>query len=93
MLASKALENYAKYKPVFEYKTKSLKLRKPKTSFIENVGSSSNHMFLHLFFSLAMQEIAFQNESPYVAPYLVIDQPSRPYYGEDSTSERVDYCA
>lgn len=86
----KALENYANYKPVFEYKTKSLKLRKPKTSFIENVGSSSNHMFLHLFFSLAMQEIAFQNKSLYMAPYLVIDQPSRPYYGEDSTSERID---
>lgn len=86
----KALENYASYKPVFEYKNKSLKLRKPKTSFIENVGSSSNHMFLHLFFSLAMQEIAFQNKSPYVAPYLVIDQPSRPYYGEDSTSERIN---
>lgn len=86
----KALENYASYKPVFEYKTKSLKLRKAKTSFIENVGSSSNHMFLHLFFSLAMQEIAFQNKSPYVAPYLVIDQPSRPYYGEDSTSERIN---
>lgn len=86
----KALENYASYKPVFEYKTKSLKLRKAKTSFIENVGSSSNHMFLHLFFSLAMQEIAFQNKSPYVAPYLIIDQPSRPYYGEDSTSERIN---
>lgn len=84
---SKALENYSNYKPVFEYKTKSLKLRKPKTAFIENVGSSSNHMFLHLFFSLAMQEVAFQNRSPYVAPYLVIDQPSRPYYGEDSNTE------
>jgi hypothetical protein len=87
---NKALENYANYKPVFEYQNKSLRLRKPKTSFIENVGSSSNHMFLHLFFSLAMQEIAFQNNSPYVAPYLVIDQPSRPYYGEDSTSERTN---
>ena len=89
-LTSKALENYANYKPVLEYKTKSLRLRKPKTSFIENVGSSSNHMFLHLFFSLAMQEIAFQNGSPYVAPYLIIDQPSRPYYGGDSISERIN---
>ena len=76
-----ALENYAGYKPVFDYSNKALLLRKPKTSYIENVGSSSNHMFLHLFFTLAMQEIAFQNKSPFVAPYLIIDQPSRPYFG------------
>jgi hypothetical protein len=45
--ADTALENYANYKPVFDYKEKSLKLRKPKSSFIEHIGSSSNHMFLH----------------------------------------------
>ena len=83
-----ALVNYAGYKPVFNYADKALLLRKPKTSFIENVGSSSNHMFLHLFFTLAMQEIAFQNKSPFVAPYLIIDQPSRPYYG-DETNKKI----
>lgn len=84
-----ALENYATYKPVFNYKNKALQLRKPKTSFIENVGSSSNHMFLQLFFTLAMQEIAFQNESPFIAPYLIIDQPSRPYYGTGDKQKKV----
>ena len=79
--AGKALVNYADYKPVFNYKNKSLSWRKPKASYTENIGSSSNHMFMQLFFSLAMQEIAFQNESPFIAPYLIIDQPSRPYYG------------
>ncbi|WP_417800026.1 DUF3732 domain-containing protein [Tenacibaculum sp.] len=79
----KAMENYKDFLPVFDYKNKALLLRKPKTTFYENVGSSSNHMFLHLFFSLAMHEIIFKNESPYVAPFLVIDQPSRPYYGDD----------
>lgn len=76
-----ALVNYSGYQPVFDYKEKSLLLRKPKTTFIENVGSSSNHMFLHLYFMLAMQEVAFRNNSPFVAPYLIIDQPSRPYWG------------
>tara|TARA_R110002096_G_scaffold159815_1_gene325770 strand:+ start:4181 stop:6031 length:1851 start_codon:yes stop_codon:yes gene_type:complete len=80
-ITGEALVNYSSYQPVFDYKEKSLLLRKPKTTFIENVGSSSNHMFLHLFFTLAMQEIAFRNESPFVAPYIVIDQPSRPYWG------------
>ena len=86
-----ALSNYSGYMPVFNYADKALQLRKPKTSFIENVGSSSNHMFLHLFFALAIQEIAFQNKSPFVAPYLVIDQPSRPYYGSgDKRKKNLD---
>jgi hypothetical protein len=78
-----AMENYKDFLPVFDYKNKSLLLRKPKTTFYENVGSSSNHMFLHLFFSLAMHEIIYENSSSYVAPFIVIDQPSRPYYGDD----------
>ncbi len=79
--SDKALANYSTYQPVFDYKSKALRLRKPKTSYIENVGSSSNHMFLHLFFSLAMHEVIFQNQSPFVAPLLIVDQPSRPYFG------------
>lgn len=78
-----ALGNYKDYKPVFNYKDKSISLRKPKSSYIEKVGSSSNHMFLHLFFSLAMQEISNINKSPFVAPFLIIDQLSRPYYGNE----------
>ncbi len=83
-----ALTNYSKYLPVFNYPDKELLLRKPKTSFIENVGSSSNHMFLHLFFTLAMQEVAFLNKSPFVAPYIIIDQPSRPYYGSGKNRKK-----
>lgn len=83
-----ALNNYSNYLPVFNYNEKKLLLRKRKTSFIENVGSSSNHVFLHLFFSLAMHEAAFQNESPFVAPFLIIDQPSRPYWGSDNENKK-----
>jgi len=88
--SDKALANYATYQPVFDYKNKTLLLRKPKTSYIENVGSSSNHMFLHLFFSLAMHEVIFQNNSPFVAPFLIIDQPSRPYYGTNGKRKTGD---
>lgn len=90
--AGTALENYANYKPVFDYKEKSLKLRKPKSSFIEHIGSSSNHMFLHLFFSLAIHETSLKNKSNFIAPFLIIDQPSRPYYGgEDDTKSEIDH--
>jgi len=87
---SEALGNYGNYQAVFDYKEKALFLRKPKTSFIEKVvGSSSNYMFLHLFFSLCMQEVAFQHKSPYIAPFLMIDQPSRPYYGDEDRKIEV----
>lgn len=88
-LVGDALENYINYKPVFDYKSKALRLRKPKTNFIEPVGSSSNHMFLHLFFSLAMHEISFRNGSSFVAPFLIIDQPSRPYYGDKDSDKKI----
>jgi hypothetical protein len=88
--SDKALANYSTYQPVFDYKNKTLLLRKPRTSYIENVGSSSNHMFLHLFFSLAMQEVIFQNNSPFVAPLLIIDQPSRPYFGTNGKRKTDD---
>ncbi|CAK2489850.1 DUF3732 domain-containing protein [Vibrio crassostreae] len=83
-----SLENYKDYLPVFDYNSKSLGLRKPRTTYIENVGSSSNQMFLHLFFTLAMHDIIEQNKSSFVAPYMVIDQPSRPYYGDESEEEK-----
>jgi Protein of unknown function (DUF3732). len=51
------LENYEKYHPVFDYTKKVLLLRKPLTDFIENVGSSSNHMFMHLFLFLGLHEV------------------------------------
>lgn len=88
--SGEALANYSAYHPVFDYKNKTLLLRRPKTSYIENVGSSSNHMFLHLFFSLAMHEVIFQNHSPFVAPFLIIDQPSRPYYGTNGERKTDD---
>lgn len=81
--ASVALGNYGQYRSAFDYKEKKLHLRKPKTAFIENVGSSSNHMFLHLFLFLGLHEIIMANGGQHVAPFLIIDQFSRPYWGED----------
>lgn len=87
-VVSDSLENYKGYLPVFNYTNKSLGLRKPRTTYIENVGSSSNQMFLHLFFTLAMHDVIKENNSSFVAPYIIIDQPSRPYYGDESEEEK-----
>jgi hypothetical protein len=82
-LSNVALGNYGEYRSAFDYKEKKLHLRKPKTAFIENVGSSSNHMFLHLFLFLGLHEVIMSNGGQHVAPFLIIDQFSRPYWGDD----------
>ncbi len=93
-LSNVALGNYGEYRSAFDYKEKKLHLRKPKSAFIENVGSSSNHMFLHLFLFLALHEVIMGNDGQHVAPFLIIDQFSRPYWGDDENggakSERAD---
>jgi hypothetical protein len=84
------LENYAEYLPVFNYKDKKLEMRKPRSSLIENVGSSSNHMFMHLFHFLALHEVAISRNSRFVPSFLVLDQPSRPYYGEEEKTSKIE---
>ncbi len=87
-----ALENYGEYRSSFNYKEKKLQLRKPKTNFIENVGSSSNHMFLHLFLFLGLHELIIQQNGSHVPPFLIIDQFSRPYWGEgDNKKEELNH--
>lgn len=80
--AGKVLQNYEKYHPVFDYSKKALLLRKPLTDYIENVGSSSNHMFMHLFLFCGLHEAIQIKKAPFVPSYLIIDQPSRPYWGD-----------
>ena len=84
-----ALANYSSYQTDFAYGEKRLRLRKPGSSLIENVGSSSNHMFLHVLQFLALHEVAISQKSPFVPSFLVIDQPSRPYYPDEKPKKDV----
>jgi len=79
-----ALANYKDYRASFNYKDKVLQLRKPRSNHVENVGSSSNHMFLHLFLFLGLHEQIIREKIPYVASFLIIDQFSRPYFEDRS---------
>jgi len=83
------LANYSTYLPEFVYKEKRLWLRKPRSSDVENIGSSSNHMFLHLLHFLSLQEVAIGHKSPFVPSFLIIDQPSRPYYPDDKPKDSI----
>jgi len=82
-LVEPSLENYGSYQPVFNYKDKKIDFRKPKSTYIEAAGSSSNDMFKHLFMFLGLHELMLTNNSKHVPSFLLIDQPSRPYYGEE----------
>jgi hypothetical protein len=44
-------------------------------------------MFMHLFHFLALHEVAVSRGARFLPSFLIIDQPSRPYYGDE---EEVD---
>ncbi|MHC1748786.1 MAG: DUF3732 domain-containing protein [Cellulosilyticaceae bacterium] len=78
---SGAMDTYKGFLPIFNYSKKKLELQKPMTTDIIKVaGSSSNALFLHLCLMLGIHEIIINQQAPYVASYLILDQPSRPYY-------------
>ncbi|MBE6063078.1 MAG: DUF3732 domain-containing protein [Clostridium butyricum] len=75
------LETYSNYLPVFNYREKKLELMNPKVAEISKiVGSSSNYLFLHIFLFLALHEVVMAQNIKYIPSYIILDQPSRPYY-------------
>lgn len=85
-LIKNALANYSEHKAYYNYKFKKLELRQPHSNKIVNTGSSSIDMFLHLLMFIGLHKVILSNDVPYIAPYLIMDQPSKPYYGENEDS-------
>lgn len=83
------MDNYVSWHPAFSFKKNILQLRRPRSSLVENVGSSSNHMFMHLILFLALHEASLANKSRFVPGFLFIDQSSRPYYGEEKLEDEA----
>lgn len=54
--------------------------REGKNSIIKNVGSKSNYMFMHLCFNLGLHQYLLLKENNLVPSFLLVDQPSIPYY-------------
>lgn len=99
-IAQSALDEYGKYLATFDYSKKVLKLRKSKATTTANITSSSDHLFMHLCLFLGMHQLIMDNHVPYILPFLVIDQPSRPYFNNstfdynksrESLSEKDDW--
>lgn len=57
---------------------------------LENVGSKSNYMFMHLCLFLGLHEHMINIEQKHVPQFLFIDQPSIPYYSGDNKKGNDD---
>lgn len=78
---------YGDYLPSFDYKEKVLKLRKNKSSECAGHTSSSVDLFRHLCLFLGLHEMIMTKEISYVAPFLILDQPTRPYFNSKQTHD------
>lgn len=91
------LSFYKGYKIIFDDRNMNIKLQSPEELFpLENVGSKSNYMFMHLCFYLGLHSHIINIEktystNSYVPQFLFIDQPSTPYYtGNDTKIKNND---
>lgn len=86
------IPNYSNYEPKFEEKEITLNLYPLGDMFpINNLGSKSNFMFMHLYFYLGLHYSLLNVATSYVPQFLFIDQPSIPYYeGNDDNLKLSD---
>lgn len=75
-----SLDEYGSYVSWFDYKKKQLTLKKNKSASIAQISSSSDHLYMHLCLFAGMHQMILNGEAPYVPSFLIIDQPSRPYF-------------
>lgn len=89
--ASNSMGVYSDYKIYLDVKEKSLKLVKPNDVHAQSIiGSKSNYMFLHLFLFLGLHEFFINLKHSYVPQFLILDQPSQPYYEGSKETEDLE---
>ncbi|TPU29198.1 DUF3732 domain-containing protein [Acinetobacter baumannii] len=94
----KSMINYKNYKTIFDIGEVQLRLLPDSDQFpffIDNVGSKSNYMFLHLCLFLGFHKHFLTQKENFVPNFLFIDQPSIPYYyggkrSSDDKSKLID---
>lgn len=78
--AKSELDEYGEYWAWFDYKKAILTLKKDKAAAIANISSSSDHLYMHLCLFAGLHHMLLSENTPYVPSFLIIDQPSRPYF-------------
>lgn len=87
-VAKDALDEYGDYKAWFDYRKSALSIKKNRSSSVANISSSSDHLFMHLCLFAGMHHMLLMESSRYIPSFLIIDQPSRPYFN----SEEYNYA-
>lgn len=81
------MPSYQNHKTLFDSSDMILKLQPIGELFpIDNVGSKSNYMFMHICFYLGLHSHMLRVGQTHVPQFLFIDQPSIPYYSGNDGS-------
>lgn len=56
---------------------------------MEDIGSASNYLYIHLSFFMALHEVARDNKISWMPAFLVLDQMNTPYSLEDKNGDDV----
>ena len=81
------MPSYQNHKTIFDSSEMILKLQPVGELFpIDNVGSKSNYMFMHVCFYLGLHSHMLRVGQTHVPQFLFIDQPSIPYYSGNDGS-------
>lgn len=77
--------------PRFDIEHQALYLKREGEEFvITNVGSKCNYMFMHLCTFLGIHEHAIKEGIDYIPSFMFIDQPSIPFYADNSDGDIKD---
>ncbi|EIT7757150.1 DUF3732 domain-containing protein [Escherichia coli] len=75
------LKGFEDATPIFNKAKKTLDLiNKNQVEKMIDIGSASNYMYVHVAYFLALHELVRDKNVPWVPRFLVIDQPSTPYF-------------
>lgn len=98
--SEEALDEYGNYVARFDYQKQQLTLKKNKSASIAQISSSSDHLYMHLCLFAGLHNLILDREIPFIPSFLIIDQPSRPYFNNseydyensaDSLSKKDDW--
>lgn len=80
------LKGYAGFSAAYYEKEKLIHLHSSDlttTEKMQDVGSASNYLYLHISYFLAVHEISKKMRIPWVPSFLVLDQVSTPYFSSE----------
>lgn len=85
-LTNLPLKGYTGFSAAYFERDKMIHLHSPDFMAMEkmqDVGSASNYLYLHVSYFLAIHETAKKRRIPWLPSFLVLDQVSTPYYSSD----------